>query len=75
MLSRVTPSMIGKATFRNSIGRAAVCARRGFVQPSGADRAHVVEDMHFKLEVPNRENSVTQKARPIYLDMQVWPCN
>lgn len=41
------------------------------MQPSSADRAHVVEDMHFKLEVPNRENSVTQKTRPIYLDMQV----
>jgi cysteine desulfurase len=71
MLSRVTPSVIGKAALRNSVRRAAVCARRGFVQPSSADRAHVVEDMHFKLEVPNRENSVTQKTRPIYLDMQV----
>ncbi|KAG1789366.1 pyridoxal phosphate-dependent transferase [Suillus plorans] len=70
MLSRVTPNVIGKATFRNSIGRAALCARRGFVQPSGADRARIVEDIHFKLEVPNRDNSVTQKTRPIYLDMQ-----
>ncbi|KAG1775754.1 aminotransferase class-V-domain-containing protein [Suillus placidus] len=70
MLSRVTPSMIGKATFRNSIGQAAVCAHRGFMQPSGADRAHVIGDMYFKLEAPNGENSVTQKTRPIYLDMQ-----
>ncbi|KAL9715275.1 cysteine desulfurase [Leucoagaricus gongylophorus] len=61
-------------------------ARRSFVQPSGADRASVVDvpstykdegnftpraDMlGFKLEVPQRESSVEGKTRPIYLDMQ-----
>ncbi|KAF9454618.1 cysteine desulfurase [Macrolepiota fuliginosa MF-IS2] len=61
-------------------------ARRPFVQPSGADRASVVDvpstykdgshftpraDMlGFKLEVPQREGSLEGKTRPIYLDMQ-----
>ncbi|KAF8623450.1 hypothetical protein AX15_006236 [Amanita polypyramis BW_CC] len=61
-------------------------ARRNFVQPSGADRANVVEvpssyqdETHFtpradmlgfKVEVPNREGSALEKTRPVYLDMQ-----
>ncbi|EIN07097.1 cysteine desulfurase NFS1 [Punctularia strigosozonata HHB-11173 SS5] len=61
-------------------------ARRSFVQPSNADRASVVDvpsiyqddnlfsprpDMlGFKLELPQREGSATDKTRPIYLDMQ-----
>ena len=46
MLSRVSSSvMIGKATttFRNTVPRAVISARRHFVQPSGADRANVVD--------------------------------
>ncbi|KIJ69170.1 hypothetical protein HYDPIDRAFT_105752 [Hydnomerulius pinastri MD-312] len=86
MLSRVSASTTAKAALRNSARRAIVGARRGFVQPSGADRASVVDvppsyqdeghftprpDMlGFKLETPIRENNVTQKTRPIYLDMQ-----
>jgi len=35
----------------------------------------VADMLGFKLEVPNRENSVTQKTRPIYLDMQVHLCD
>ncbi|KAH9004993.1 cysteine desulfurase NFS1 [Lactarius hatsudake] len=61
----------------------ALVSRRTYVQPSGADRANVVdipstfqEESHFaprtdmlgfKLELPQRE---AQKTRPIYLDMQ-----
>ncbi|KAH7923559.1 cysteine desulfurase NFS1 [Leucogyrophana mollusca] len=86
MLSRVSASATTKAALRNSARRTVVGARRSFVQPSGADRASIVdvpssyqEDGHFtpradmlgfKLEMPNRENSVTQKTHPIYLDMQ-----
>jgi len=60
--------------------------RRAFVQPSGADRASLVDvpstyqdeghfsprpDMlGFKLEAPRREDSMNTKTRPIYLDMQ-----
>ncbi|TCD68448.1 cysteine desulfurase [Steccherinum ochraceum] len=65
---------------------ATVEAKRAFVQPSHTDRASVVDvpstyqedsffapraDMlGFKLELPERGNSLTQQARPIYLDMQ-----
>ncbi|KAL1709646.1 cysteine desulfurase NFS1 [Schizophyllum commune] len=61
-------------------------ARRGIVQPSGAERASVVDlpatykdETHFtpqsdmlgfNLEVPKREGSLKEKTRPIYLDMQ-----
>ncbi|KAH9857207.1 cysteine desulfurase NFS1 [Lenzites betulinus] len=60
--------------------------RRSFVQPSSADRASVVDvpssyqedtafaprvDMFgFKLEATRREGGLSEKARPIYLDMQ-----
>ncbi|EGN95648.1 hypothetical protein SERLA73DRAFT_186789 [Serpula lacrymans var. lacrymans S7.3] len=84
MFSRISRSAT-QATVRNTVKRTAVSARRTFVQPSGADRASIVDvpssydDGHFapspdmlgfKLEVPNRENTLTQKTRPIYLDMQ-----
>jgi cysteine desulfurase len=60
-----------------------VVTTRNFVQPSGADRASVVDvptyqDDHFsprpdmlgfKLEMPRR-GSINEKTRPIYLDMQ-----
>ncbi|KAI0345297.1 cysteine desulfurase NFS1 [Trametopsis cervina] len=86
MLSRVSSS-VRRAAFRPSSLRAAtLTARRTYVQPSGADRASIVdvpstyqedaffaprEDMlGFKLEVPKREDNVKDKARPIYLDMQ-----
>lgn len=105
MLSRVSSS-VRRAAFRPSSLRAAtLTARRTYVQPSGADRASIVDvpstyqedaffapregiavsialpvtmksdrylDMlGFKLEVPKREDNVKDKARPIYLDMQV----
>lgn len=59
--------------------------RRTLIQPSAADRASVMDvppsyqDDHFtprsdmlgfKLDVPRREDSVQDKLRPIYLDMQ-----
>lgn len=85
MLSRVSGITTANVVLRNSVRRAIVGVQRGLVQPSGADRASVVDvppsykDGHlrprpdmlgFKLETPIRENSVTQKSRPIYLDMQ-----
>ncbi|KAF5330815.1 hypothetical protein D9619_005492 [Psilocybe cf. subviscida] len=81
-------SRLSKNAARRSIGASRVTAqaRRTFVQPSGADRARVVdvpaayqEDNHFapradmlgfKLEAPRREGGLQDKARPIYLDMQ-----
>ncbi|KAH7889524.1 pyridoxal phosphate-dependent transferase [Phlebopus sp. FC_14] len=86
MLSRVSANTTTKAVLGNAVRRAVTGAHRGFVQPSGTDQASIVdvppsfrEEGHFtprsdmlgfKLEVPSRENSVGQKARPIYLDMQ-----
>lgn len=32
----------------------------------------LVDMLGFKLDMPNREKSLTDKTRPIYLDMQVW---
>ncbi|KAI0664693.1 cysteine desulfurase NFS1 [Cubamyces menziesii] len=90
MLSRVS-TRSGKALSRTALRSVAsrVVAkdvRRSFVQPSGADRASVVDvpsayqedtafaprvDMFgFKLEATRREGGVSEKARPIYLDMQ-----
>ncbi|OCH92103.1 cysteine desulfurase NFS1 [Obba rivulosa] len=81
-------SVVSRAATRTAVSRlAAKQARRAFVQPSGADRASVVdvpstyqEDGHlftpradmlgFKLEMPRREGTLGEKARPIYLDMQ-----
>ncbi|KAI0748568.1 pyridoxal phosphate-dependent transferase [Daedaleopsis nitida] len=90
MLSRVSTKS-GKALCRSAL-RSSVSrvhtkdARRSFVQPSGADRASVVDipsayqedtafsprvDMFgFKLESSRREGGPSEKARPIYLDMQ-----
>jgi len=83
MLSRLSSTVARKSVLRSS---AAHVARRYFVQPSSADRASVVDipqayqedgvftpraDMlGFKLEMPQREGSLIEKARPIYLDMQ-----
>ncbi|KAI0690585.1 pyridoxal phosphate-dependent transferase [Cytidiella melzeri] len=86
MLSRVS-SGVRRTVSRPSSARLLVAAaRRTYVQPSGADRASVVdvpstyqddayftprEDMlGFKLEAPKREDGLDSKARPIYLDMQ-----
>ncbi|KAG6833651.1 hypothetical protein H0H87_002847 [Tephrocybe sp. NHM501043] len=83
-------SRLGQKAVRKTSARAVVFAvgsRRGLVQPSGADRASLIDlpstyDGHvtpragnidmlgFKVEVPHREDSLTQKIRPIYLDMQ-----
>jgi len=81
-------STISRNTARRTIVATVSCVknRRAFVQPSGADRASLVDvpstyqdeghftprpDMlGFKLEVPRREDSMTTKTRPIYLDMQ-----
>ncbi|OJT08679.1 Cysteine desulfurase, mitochondrial [Trametes pubescens] len=90
MLSRVS-TRSGKALSRSALRSAASRVvvkdvRRSFVQPSGADRASVVDvpssyqedtafaprvDMFgFKLEATRREGGVSEQARPIYLDMQ-----
>ncbi|KAG8217679.1 pyridoxal phosphate-dependent transferase [Butyriboletus roseoflavus] len=83
MLSRIPQSTAANLA-RRSVRWAVVGARRGLVQPSGADRARIVDvppsykeghfaprpDMlGFKLAT-TRENATTQKTRPIYLDMQ-----
>ncbi|KAI0807696.1 cysteine desulfurase NFS1 [Fomes fomentarius] len=89
MFSRVSTKS-GKALCRSAIRSPVSRAptkdvRRTFVQPSGADRASVVDvpssyqedttfsprvDMFgFKLEA-RREGGLSEKARPIYLDMQ-----
>ncbi|KAG6862061.1 hypothetical protein C0995_007191 [Termitomyces sp. Mi166 len=101
MLSRLSQKAVRSASVRAAVS--AACSRRGLVQPSGADRASVVDvpssyeghiapragvfsdillefdlaphkkklDMlGFKVEMPRREDSLTQKTRPIYLDMQ-----
>ncbi|KAH7911411.1 pyridoxal phosphate-dependent transferase [Hygrophoropsis aurantiaca] len=86
MLSRVSASATVKSALRRNVRKVAAGSCRTFVQPSGADRASIVdvpasyqEEGHFapradmlgfKLEMPNRENGVAQKTRPIYLDMQ-----
>ena len=105
MLSRISSNAVLRAALRPA-KLAYIEARRAFVQPSGADRASVVDvpqayqedgvftpragsrrslsfrisvaHLHrnadmlgFKLEMPQREDSLTGKARPIYLDMQV----
>ncbi|KAG6851291.1 hypothetical protein H0H93_011727 [Arthromyces matolae] len=73
-----------KSLLGSSLRTGVTACRRGFVQPSGADRASIVDipsnyeghiapraDMlGFKIEVPHREDSLTKKNRPIYLDMQ-----
>lgn len=104
MLSRISSNAVRRAAFTTQ--KLAPLQARAFVQPSGADRASVVDvpqayqedgvftpragshdppnviisiystrtntDMlGFKLEMPQREDSLTGKARPIYLDMQV----
>ncbi|TFK54651.1 cysteine desulfurase [Heliocybe sulcata] len=85
MLSRLSRNSLPRNAIRAS-SKATRQARRTFVQPSGADRASVVDvpstyqddnlytprpDMlGFRLETPQREGSVMEKARPIYLDMQ-----
>ncbi|KAF8798136.1 cysteine desulfurase NFS1 [Phlegmacium glaucopus] len=81
-------STISRNTARRSLVTTASSLKslRAFVQPSGADRASVVDvpstyqdeghftprpDMlGFKLEAPRREDSMSTKTRPIYLDMQ-----
>ncbi|KNZ78467.1 Cysteine desulfurase, mitochondrial [Termitomyces sp. J132] len=82
MLSRLGQKAVRSASVKTAVS--AACSRRGLVQPSGADRASVVDvpssyeghitpraDMlGFKVEVPRREDSLMQKTRPIYLDMQ-----
>ncbi|KAI0672906.1 cysteine desulfurase NFS1 [Trametes maxima] len=90
MFSRVSTrsgKALSRSALRSAVGRVAVKnARRAFVQPSGADRASVVDvpssyqedtafaprvDMFgFKLEATRREGGISETARPIYLDMQ-----
>ncbi|KAJ3488970.1 hypothetical protein NLI96_g2457 [Meripilus lineatus] len=90
MLSRLSSNAVRRAALRTQ-KFAVLESRRAFVQPSGADRASVVDvpqayqedgvftpraDMlGFKLDMPQREDSLTGKARPIYLDMQVRTLN
>ncbi|KAI0064710.1 cysteine desulfurase NFS1 [Artomyces pyxidatus] len=87
MLSRVSRNVSRRAALRLPQALPShLATRRHYVQPSGADRASVVDipatfqdDGHFapradmlgfKLEMPRREDGVTTKTRPIYLDMQ-----
>jgi len=86
MLSNLTRSSIPRTATKAYAAAATVNSRRGLVQPSGADRASVMDvpstyqtESHFtprgdmlgfKLEMPHREGSMKEKARPIYLDMQ-----
>ncbi|KAH9483958.1 Cysteine desulfurase, mitochondrial [Psilocybe cubensis] len=83
MLSKLSRT-IPKRSLASKVSTISSC--RTFVQPSGADRASVVDvpstyqdDNHFaprqdmlgfKLDAPLREGSVEAKTRPIYLDMQ-----
>ncbi|KAJ6618859.1 pyridoxal phosphate-dependent transferase [Mycena sp. CBHHK59/15] len=86
MLSRISRRAVCRTTEKKA-GLAIVGgSRRRLVQPSGADRASVVDlpstyhdeshftprsDMFgFKLEMPVREGLAKEKTRPIYLDMQ-----
>ena len=106
LLALIMLSTISRNTARRTILATVSCVknRRAFVQPSGADRASLVDvpstyqdeghftprpgnrcqllsfipslifqpDMlGFKLEAPRREDSISTKTRPIYLDMQV----
>jgi cysteine desulfurase len=104
LTSRVSRSLITRrAALRKPHTPVLASAKRTYVQPSGADRASVVDipstyedESHFapragnsspfkptlvikfltdmlgfKLELPQREDGITKKARPIYLDMQV----
>ncbi|KAF5315529.1 hypothetical protein D9611_004825 [Ephemerocybe angulata] len=82
MLARVSRTVARRA----NVTRTLCGSRRSFVQPSGADRASVVdvpstyqEENHFapspdmlgfKLEAPQRDSSATEQVRPIYLDLQ-----
>ncbi|KAI0928955.1 hypothetical protein AcV7_008709 [Taiwanofungus camphoratus] len=90
MFSRVSSQAsktVSRVALRSSASRLTPKeARRTLVQPSGADRASVVDvpstyegDEHFtpradmlgfKLEMPRREGTVGETVRPIYLDMQ-----
>ncbi|ESK94152.1 trna splicing protein [Moniliophthora roreri MCA 2997] len=87
MLSRLSRTAAQRATSSKICNCSAVVAgRRGIVQPSGAERASVVDlpstykdESHFtprsdmlgfKLEIPRREGTMKEKTRPIYLDMQ-----
>ncbi|TFY71878.1 hypothetical protein EVG20_g1131 [Dentipellis fragilis] len=87
MFSRVARNAVRRGALKKPQASASVVeARRSYVQPSGADRASVVDlpstyqdeghftprsDMlGFKFELPRREDSLKDKARPIYLDMQ-----
>lgn len=83
MLMRLSCSAVRRHTIRQSI---ASSLRRRLIQPSNADRASVVDlpstyqdEAHFaprsdmlgfKLDVPRREGTLTEKTRPIYLDLQ-----
>ncbi|KAM6500438.1 cysteine desulfurase NFS1 [Amanita muscaria] len=79
-------SRLSRSAPRRSIASVVNVAKRQFVQPSGADRASVVElpseyqdETHlspradmlgFKASIPKREDILSMKPRPIYLDMQ-----
>ncbi|KAF9500587.1 cysteine desulfurase [Pleurotus eryngii] len=84
MLSRTSRNFLRQSS--KTVSTSVLNGRRGFVQPSGAERASVMdvpstyqEESHFtprpdmlgfKLDVKRREGSVKEKIRPIYLDMQ-----
>ncbi|KAH7880866.1 pyridoxal phosphate-dependent transferase [Lentinula edodes] len=87
MLSRISRAASRGASSSKVQNPAHACwSRRGIVQPSGAERASVVDlpatykdESHFtprsdmlgfKIEMPQREGTLQEKTRPIYLDMQ-----
>ncbi|KAJ7311523.1 cysteine desulfurase NFS1 [Mycena albidolilacea] len=86
MLSRISRTAVCRTAVKANVKALVPGARRGLVQPTGADRASVVDlpstyqdESHFtprsdmlgfKLEMPVREGSLKEKTRPIYLDMQ-----
>jgi len=67
MLSRLSRNAVKSATIKNSAARCVAGTSRHFVQPSGTNRASVVDVP----DMPQREINLIEKTRPIYLDMQV----
>ncbi|KAF7322377.1 tRNA splicing protein [Mycena chlorophos] len=86
MLSSVSRAAARRAATKQTQLALAAGSRRSLVQPSGPDRASVVDlpatytdESHFtpradmlgfKLEMPVRDGSTATATRPIYLDMQ-----
>ncbi|KAK1220404.1 cysteine desulfurase [Marasmius sp. AFHP31] len=86
MLARLSRSSTRTSAISKISKSGTVTARRGIVQPSGSERASVVDlpstykdeshftprsdNLGFKLEIPRREGTLKEKTRPIYFDNQ-----